>query len=480
MRPNHKLLFSFIAGISIVLSGCGEKEPPIKDMAVIEEGNVAPIHKAESTQPTAILGTGGSLKSLLSQTFTNKVEPEQARHIVVDFFDLDTYEAEISAAYQRGAMITVVNPVGTALNEWCASKGMMFYGDPEVTGFSSLVSFNRKSASMSVQKTDKRNEEEEIEEDLVPMVVFTDWLDKMLKTTLMGPDYRSRDIKKRVAPQRVSHVFSIDLPENDIEATGWGLPENASLHTTAELSCDVYPLHSFADNTSFTGDFYAVEAELTIHNGNLYNGRWQYSQGDKRYESSGFYLATCGLTARLYEHEGNGMTLSRTHTLAGGPAPLSTDPTAAVQTGFEWGFDGWLSGGNALESATPIPLQEGGWIWNYLSEEDPLGADILTDTEGGDVVWRLTTSVQQNNPEEAVQSIATGDLTFRCSWIWAVPQATDNSEGRYCVWLDLNPVYLWTRSLLPGKALERNKVAPKVRSACLLLLPPSRVEGQRI
>lgn len=420
------------------------------------------------------------MSGLLSQTFTNIVEPDKAKHLIVACSDLDAHEEELVAAYKRGVVITVVDPVGSVLEGWCAEKGMVYSGDPVAIDSSSLISFNRKAVSISIQKKRTRKEEKPIEEDEVPLVIFTGWLDDILKTTLKGPDYRSKDIRKRFASQSVSHVFPIDIPVEQVKESGWGIPENVSLHTTAEMKCDIYPMHSFADNASFTGDLYAVEAELTIHNGGLYNGRWQYSQGGSLYESCGFYLSDCRFAVSMYERVATGLAHSETNKFAAGPAPVSTDAASSCQTGFEWSFDGWLTGGNGLESSTPTPLQEGGWTWNNLADVDSAGLDIENTTEGGDVLWTLIVGGLPEERESPVSSTASGDLTFRCSWIWAVPQATDDSNGRYYMQVMMNPLYRWTRAALPGSRIESKELTPAVPSACFMLIPPSRTEGQRI
>ncbi len=473
MDYNKKFLWAAVIGASVSLASCSKDDvPPVKDLTIVEEGNAKPAQKAESTQPTAILGSGGSLSQQLAETFTNIVEPTKAKQVIVACADLDTYEDELVAAYQRGILITVVDPVGSRLENWCDAKGMVYAGDPMSIDDSSLVSFNRKAVSISVQKTKtSKTDEILIEEDEVPLVIFTGWLEDILKPNFMGVDYRSKDIKKRFAPQRVSHVFPIDIPVEALKESGWGIPEKLSLHTTAELSCEVYPLHSFADNASFTGDLYAVEAVLTIHNGNLYNGRWQYSQGSKQYESSGFSLSECSLGVSLYEKIAAGLQHSDTHTLAGGPAPLSTESSSALQTGFEWSFDGWLTGGNGLESATPTPIQEGGWTWNNLSDGDK-GISVETMTDGGDILWILTEG------ENAASTTESGDLVFRCSWIWGVPQATDDSTGRYYMNVNLNPVYTWTRT--NGSRIDTKQITLSIPSGRFMLIPPSRKEGQRI
>ncbi|MDE6741079.1 MAG: hypothetical protein K2J58_01980 [Muribaculaceae bacterium] len=476
MNSNKKLLWVALTGASFMFTGCSnEKDLTIDNLTVVEEGSVKPAQKAESAQPTAILGKGGSMSGQLLNTFTNIVEPNKAKHVIVACSDLDAYEEELVAAYKRGIVITVVDPVGSELEAWCAARGMVYSGDPLAIDRSSLISFNRKAVSMSVQK--KMYKGDIIEEDEVPLVIFTGWLETILTPNLKGPDFRSRDIMKRFAPQRVGHVFPIDIPLEVVKETGWGIPENATLHAAAELSCDIYPMHSFADNASFTGDLYAVEAELTIHNGNLYNGRWQYSQGGKLYESSGFYLSECSLGVSLHERTASGLVQSGSHVFAGGPSPVSLAQSSQLQTGFEWSFDGWLTGGNGLESATPTPIQEGGWTWNNMKETAAAGFDIEATAEGGDALWTLVFPESQDNAGSAT---ASGDLTFRCSWIWGVPNATDDSIGRYYMQVNLNPVYRWIRSVVSGSRIESTNLSSEVPSACFMLIPPSRVEGQRI
>ena len=475
MKPNKSLFYLLMAGASLIVAGCSNDDDlAIENITVVEEGSAKPAQKAESTQPTAILGSGGSMAQQLSETFTNIVEPAKAKQVIVACSDLDAYEKDLLAAYQRGILITIVDPVGDVVEGWCAAKGMVFTGDPVAIDRTALISFNRKAVSISVQKSSYQKAGEIIiEEDEVPLVIFTGWLDDVLTPTLKGPDFRSKDIMKRFSPQRISQVFPINIPAEAIKESGWGVPEDVTLRTTAELSCDVYPLHSFADNVSFTGDIYAVEAELTIHNGNLYNGRWQYTQGGKQYESTGFDLSSCKLGIGLLDRTSSGLSHSGTHTLAAGPAPVSTEAAASLQTGFEWSFDGWITGGNGLESSTPTPIQEGGWTWNNLTESDPVGFDVEALTDGGDMIWTLSADGESEKTES-------GDLTFRCSWIWMVPQAKDDTDGRYYMNVDMAPVYRLLRNAVSGGRTESKDISAEVPTARFMLIPPSRKEGQRI
>lgn len=480
MESTHKLFCIFAAGASFVLTGCSDKstaELPIENITIIEEGNARPAEKVESSQPTAIFGSGGSMSELLTQTFTNIVEPNKAKHVIVACEDLDMYESELLAAYQRGCIITITDPDAVKVDEWCAANGMLFPGDPTATDDSSLISFNRKAASMSIQK--KGHFDTIIDEGEVPLVIFTDWLDEILNPMHLNSDFRSRDIKKRVAPQKVSHVFPIQLPVDVLRESGWGVPDNVTLYTTASLTYEIYPLHSFADNATFTGDFYGVEAELTIHNGNIYNGRWQYTQGSDSFESCGFYLEECGLSISLLERGSGGLVSSVGQTFVAGPTPDGSNGSS-YQSGFDWTFDGWLSGGNGLESSTPIPLQEGGWTWDNKATHELSALKIAAISESGSVSWQLGIDNLPATGKDKIPEIASGDLKFHYSFIWALPQAKDDTSDIYYMQVGFNPVYRWTRLKMSDTRLEYKEITPEVAPFRFMLIPPSRIEGQRI
>ncbi len=106
-----------------MFSGCSdEEELPIENISFVEGGNVKPAQKAESSQPTAILGSGGSMSAVLAQTFTNIVEVGIAKHVIVACSDLDTYKEELQIAYKKGSIITVTDPEAAKLDAWCEAN----------------------------------------------------------------------------------------------------------------------------------------------------------------------------------------------------------------------------------------------------------------------------------------------------------------------------------------------------------------------
>lgn len=259
----------------------------------------------------------------------------------------------------------------------------------------------------------------------------------------------------------------------------WGLPETASLSTTAEFNCDIYPMHSFADN-SYTGDIYAIEAELIIHNGNLFNGRWQYNQGKSLYEVCGFYLNQFRFGAELYMKAEDRLGGAYAQ-IIGGPTPAATDASAAYQSGFEWSFDGWLTGGNGLESSTPTPIQQGAWTWSNL-QENTSGLNITVDEGLGWPEWTVEVGGCPTKKDDPIPDMASGDLTFRCSWIWGVPGATDGSADRYYMYSSFKElIYGWYRSSGSSSKIDIEYLKPtNMPTICFMIIPPSRAEGQRL
>lgn len=299
MDYKNKLLLAAFAGVSFMFAGCSndnDVDAPVENLTVVEEGSVKPAQKAASTQPTAILGSGGSMSGLLAQTFTNIVEPNDAKHVIVACPDMDTYKDELLTAYQRGIILTIVDPEAEKVDKWCNTYGL------------------EKSSECQV---------------------------------------------------------------------------------------------------------------------------------------------------------------------VGGSAPASTLAEEACQSGFEWNFDGWLTGGSGLESDTPTPLQQGGWTWNNLTENSNTGIKVDRDRNTG---WNLHVANLPYDRKTPVPDLATGDLTFRCSWIWGVPQAVDGSTDRFYMNVDINPVYYWHWCSLPDTKIETDYItAPYgTTSFTFMLIPPSRAEGQRL
>ena len=483
MNSDFKRL-SFIAlGISGLFVGCSDKDNgildlPIEDIEIVESGYTKNPVPVENKQATAILGSGGEMAELLKATFTNIVEANKAKHVIVALNDLEAYKEDVLKAYQRGILITVTDADPARVAEWCDDNGLVYTGDPTSDRPCRLTSFNRKANAFSMQRAQLVDGIDDYE---VPLFnSFSTWVDKVLTPNLMGPDFRSRDIHKRFTPQKVTHTFLIDLPSDQIEASGWALPENANIHTTADVEYSIYPLHAFADNTDFSGDIYIVEANVKIHNADLFIGRWQYRQGDLLSDLKGFYLSECRLSNSLAELKNGVLTASSEHQLAAGPAPVTGIVTDKYQSGFDWTFDGWLTGGNGLESTTPTPIQEGGWIYDGKAEHEMKDLEIETVNDASNVSFGLTVMNLPEKGEGLIPEISSGDLVFNYSWIWKVPQAVDDSDYRYFIEIGIEPVYKWHKALRQGSQFEDKTVAPEVAPHRFMIIPPSRREGQRI
>lgn len=476
MKSNYLWLMVGLSSAGALFTGCSDKENPvlpIENITIVEEGN-AQDNNIRSTIETAFLGSCGSLKGRLAQTFTNIVEADKAKLVFVDSKELETYKDDVLAAYQRGIILSIINPDQEIVTNFCDENNMIFSGDPEGLGDCQLTCFNRKASSITIQKRPKTGD---LDDDDVPMAILSDWLEGVFNTRF-NTDFRSFDIRKRFSPQKVKQVFSINLPASDIEESGWGAPEQMSLSTTAEINYDIYPLHSFADNAAYTGDMYLVEGTLTIHNGNLYNGKWKYNQGADLYEAFGMCLASCNFTSSLMEKSSTGITASSNYTFMGGPAPAEAS-NGNYQSGFDWTFNGWITGGNGLESATPTPIFNGSWTIDNKQTYEAKNLMIKSETTDGNVTYTLGVDNLPGDKSAAIPEIANGDLVFHYSWIWAVPQAADDTEGRYYLQVKMNPTFNWYR-IDSSKKIETKQFAPAVKAQKFMLIPPSRKEGQRV
>ena len=477
MKTKYLWLAAGLSSAGALFTGCSEKESPIlpiENITIVEEGNNQENNVTNATE-TTFLGSCGSLRGLLAQTFTNVVNANNAKLIFVDSKELATYKEDVLKAYQRGSVVAIINPDKETVSEFCDENNVVLSADPDDLNECPLTCFNKKSASIIFQKRPKTGD---LDDDDVPMVILSSWLDDVISNNRFNNDFRSFDIKKRFAPQKIKQVFTIDLPAADIEQSGWGVHENMTLSTTAEINYQIYPVHSFNDNASFTGDIYLVEGELTIHNGNLYNGRWKYNQGANLYESFGMCLSSCNFSSSLIEKTATGLTPSATHNLMGGPAPMESS-NGIYQRGFDWTFNGWITGGSGLESSTPTPIFQGNWTMNNKESYTVKDLAVKAETDGGNVTYTLGVENLPAGESSVIPEIANGNLTFHYSWMWAVPQAADDTDGRYYLQVDMSPIFNWYR-MNSSKQIETKQLNPTVKSQKFMLIPPSRKEGQRI
>ncbi|MDE6770935.1 MAG: hypothetical protein K2J78_14520, partial [Muribaculaceae bacterium] len=301
-------------------------------------------------------------------------------------------------------------------------------------------------------------------------------------TRLKGVDLRTKEIKKRFLPQSMTHTFKISLDEQQLIDGHWAAPGQLALSTTANVTYDIYPIHVFDGNA--TGDYYAVEAEMTLHNAPMNNGSWSRRRGNELTQLCGFYLNRCDISANLLRKSNGNFVESASHMFAEGthPHPASSSDAAAYDPGFEWSLDATVSGGIPDSKDNYKLTSFNNWLWTNSSNATLPGIEIKNNDNASTVDYSLVVNglpgATDNLSVTPIPDLATGDLTFKYSWIWRVGDIDDGSDECLYMQVGLNPVYQAYQWVTGGKMTIgefENAVSENKSTFKIPLTPPNRV-----
>lgn len=431
----------------------------------------------EVTHPTALLGNFGEKEGDLKKCFTNLVDPQAASIIIVDSASIEEYEEALSEAYKKGALIAVFNPDGAVVADW-SDRNDVFYAGPEKDEKCAIYGFNNSGIYYSLHNADS------IDDDEVPLFHFCSWVNSVAGGRFKGVDLRSKDIRKRFAPQKVTHTFKVALDEQQLIDEHWATADQLSLSTTANVTYTVYPFHVFDGNA--IGDYYAVEAEMVLHNAPMDNGTWARRRGEEMTQIRGFYLDHCDISANLLRKSNGNITESSGHLFAEStyPYPTSSVDAATYDSGFEWTIDATVSGGVPDSKDNHKLTAFNNWTWNNSSTAEELpGVSIQAADLSGNVAYTLTINGLPAATDDitvtAIPDLATGDLTFRYSWIWRVSDVNENSDDRFYLQAALNPFYKAYQWISGGSKMTIGEFGNNDAANKLVfkfpLTPPNRV-----
>ncbi|MBD5356742.1 MAG: hypothetical protein HDR88_07030 [Bacteroides sp.] len=404
----------------------------------------------EVTQPTAILGNFGAEEDNLHSCFTNIVEPSAAKIIIVAGSSIKEYEDVLSDAYGKGTLIAVFNPNGALVADW-SERNDIFYAGPEGEEKCAIYGFNNAGTYYSLHDVDG------IDDDEVPLFHFCSWINSVTGSRLKGVDLRSKDIRRRFAPQSITHTFKLSLDESQLVDEHWANIGQLSLSTTANVTYNIYPIHAFDGNA--TGDYYAVEAEMVLRNAPMDNGKWARRRGDEITQICGFYLSHCDLSASLLRKSNGKFVESVSHTFAEGaiPHPTSLPDAADYNPGFEWGIDATVCGGVPDSKDNHKLTSFNNWTWNNSSDATLPGIEIKSEDTSGNVGYSLLVNGLPDASDDitvtAIPDLATGDLTFKYSWIWRVSDIDQNSNECIYMQVGVNPFYRAYQWLNAGQGM---------------------------
>lgn len=416
-----------------------DKDIVIDEFEIVNPGNSGASPELEEVSaPTAIIGQMGDAENDLRKIFSNIVEPDKAKVILIESGAINDNEELLSKAYEVGALIAVFNPDGSVVSDW-SDRNNVFYAGPENDEKCAIYSFNNSGMYYSLHNDDIIDDEE------VPLFHFSNWVNKNTGSLMRGLNLRSKEIKQHFKGQSVTHTFKISLDANQLTSGHWGDPAQLALTTTANVTYDIYPIHVFDGNA--TGDYYAVEAEMVLHNAPVNNGNWTRRRGEELAQISGFYLNRCGITANLLRKSNGTITESASHAFAEGasPKPASVSDAVFYNPGFEWTIDATVCGGMPDSKDNHKLTSFNSWLWKSTNEIALPGIEIKNSDNPSNVAYTLLVNGLPGSSDNLnvtpVPDLATGDLTFKYSWIWRVGDVDETSDDRFYMQVGVNPVY---------------------------------------
>ncbi|MDE6804702.1 MAG: hypothetical protein K2J29_08735, partial [Muribaculaceae bacterium] len=282
MNSGKNLLHSLtpvigVAFLMIANTSCSDNHDFVQDEEFETVTPAAPDTLVVTvTQPAALLGNLGDTEQELRKSFTNIVEAKSANVIIVNSDAVEEYSETLYDAYRRGALIAVLNPESGVLSKWSDSNGIFYAGATEDDNSCAVYGFNSRGNYYFLDKSGFID----LDDEDVPLFHFCEWVNSVLGGRLTGNDLRSFDIRKRFTSQKVTHTFPIRIDEQQLISDHWSAAGQLATTTTADISYTVYPLHVFGEGSG-SGDYYAVEAELVLHNTALNNGVWTRRRGDE-------------------------------------------------------------------------------------------------------------------------------------------------------------------------------------------------------
>ncbi|MDE6335019.1 MAG: hypothetical protein K2L34_00465, partial [Muribaculaceae bacterium] len=127
----QSLTLALCAGLVLLSTPSCDKNNDIinEEFEVIDPGNPAGKPVVEEVDvPTAIIGSLGAAEEELKNCFTNIVDPQDAKVIIIESGSVGEYEEILSEAYSNGVLIAVFNPDSSVLSGWSENNNIFYAG----------------------------------------------------------------------------------------------------------------------------------------------------------------------------------------------------------------------------------------------------------------------------------------------------------------------------------------------------------------
>lgn len=476
MRKHYNLFF---VAAALLCGSCSEEvldtDDFIEGYEVTEEPAQSPLSDVKITIPSGVLGMDShSFFTSLQSRCTNIVDASSADLLFVSGTQVNAHSDDIVSAYKKGVSIAVLAPVYDDLASLCKANNIPFVmsKDSDVL----LYVFNNNLCYYTIDDLPKNCGDATYE----PLVdSFAGWCRDTYRAGVRSS--ATEAVEDLCTAQSITHTFSIGI-EGELATVLWSKPDSLKKYSTVDVSYNVYPVYAFdAPSTSSPGDYYLVEGSFTVHNSNMYNGKWTNKHGGVYSRLCGYYLSNFDITTNLMKVKGDTCELytGMSFPAGGTPSPDTTIGSTSYSHSLSWSVSGNVNIG--VTGGKPTATMQAGFSVGCTDTESRTmsDVDIKKNSSNNQVNYNYEIC---NLPTKAgpaidptIPSVAIADMCMYYSWVWYLPDVEAYSEDEYAIQIKMTPIYEgyhWYSSAADYDDYEFNAGAGEY---IIKLIAPSRI-----
>ena len=459
--------------------------------------------------------TNEHIREAMQRRFTNQTSLDEAEIAVVTPQEIGTYDGKLLELYNRGGLVVILKPDKEEYKKFVESHDM-HYAMPDAEDSEMLLfAFNKDlqyytvfakedSEDVTVTVTGHDDDGNEVAEDQyveTPEVtidaawyveqtnLFAKWVNELLasKARTRGSDgYSAEAVLSKT-------VSSGQFKSWSLSTRGYKDSEKISAEAKISYKVSVTPLHvyNYPGETSQSGDYYAIKAELTAHNRDIYKFTRFDRSGIKADDYIlGFFMEHLKATFDF----GKENKVVKSAEFYENPKPETSQGSVTYSSSQTMGFNMALNGGVAGGSMT---LGGSGGFNASWTEGVSMNVNDLTVRTNfeptGKVEYDYTiNNIKEGYPHKGVSyynenvngifrsgqkaylpEIAINGLTMTATWIWHDIDIADNSTAGRKMRMMVTPKYgAWDWRYHSGD--HRRAFSPGTKEVWLCLPIPDR------
>lgn len=364
---------------------------------------------------------------------------EEAKIVVVHNSVVEQNLEDISKAYKRGAIISIIEPKLPIIEILKKDGGV----DLNLVAIDSvekceIISFtNRKDISSVGSRVEGCNYNDIIND-------YVAWLDRCLQPrelpnelTNAGGHY---NITEYFDCQYISNTFPFSIKYGEVADVKFSKKDRWSGSGTITVNYAVYSIYSYGHN-GLKGDFYIVKSNVNVISSSMYVGNMIKKHGGVHARICAFYLKKLNFKASLVDNTGN--VVGRFVNI---PTPVTSDNTETYTIGCTINFDaniGFEAGSKAKE------IDSRGSLFSYSNQESYTLCDVsISNHSNGytvDYEYNIDNLPKYESTTKSISeppAIAKSNAEFNQLWIWNVSSSEDNDTNtQHYIKTEVNPTY---------------------------------------